>query len=202
MVKHSKEFIEKHERMLQQREMDKIERLAKKEQKKKETYKRKLMNKQYKYKLMKLDDESYTLYLDKQKEYREKYKAEKEKAINERFSSCKKIKLINKSKFYYINESGNLYSSTGRLLCNRKDKNGYIQISNGQMLHRVVWEAFNGEIPEGMEIDHVNAIRDDNRLENLRLVTHKENCNNLISVENYRKHNKKVDRSYLKKKKV
>ena len=41
--------------------------------------------------------------------------------------------------------------------------------------HRVLWEAFNGPIPEGMQIDHINGERDDNRLDNLRLVTRAEN---------------------------
>lgn len=33
-------------------------------------------------------------------------------------------------------------------------------------------------IPEGMEIDHINGVRDDNRIDNLRLVTKKENLKN------------------------
>lgn len=36
-----------------------------------------------------------------------------------------------------------------------------------------------GKIPEGMEIDHINHITDDNRIENLRLVTRKDNCKNV-----------------------
>lgn len=201
MIKHSKEFIEKHNRMLQQKEKEKMNALQKKEEKKKESYERKLRKQRNKYKFMKCDDESYALYLNKQKEYREKYKAEKEKTIDERLKHCKKIKIKDRKKFYYIDESGNLFNSTGRLL-HKKNKNGYVQLPNGQLLHRVIWEVFKGEIPQGMEIDHINTIRDDNRLENLRLVTHKENCNNPISVENYRKHNKEVSREYLKKKKM
>jgi len=42
-------------------------------------------------------------------------------------------------------------------------------------LHRAVWEAFRGTIPEGMEIDHINGEKPDNRLENLRLACHKTN---------------------------
>ena len=36
-----------------------------------------------------------------------------------------------------------------------------------------------------MEIDHINGISTDNRLENLRCVTHSENMNNPISVEKH-----------------
>lgn len=41
--------------------------------------------------------------------------------------------------------------------------------------HRLIWIYYNGDIPDGMQIDHINRIRDDNRIENLRLVTPQEN---------------------------
>ena len=44
--------------------------------------------------------------------------------------------------------------------------------------HRVVWEEHNGPIPEGMQIDHINGDKQDNRIENLRLATNQQNsCN-------------------------
>ena len=36
----------------------------------------------------------------------------------------------------------------------------------------------NGDIPDGMEIDHINRDRYDNRIENLRLVTKSQNSLN------------------------
>ena len=41
--------------------------------------------------------------------------------------------------------------------------------------HRLVWVYFNGSIPGGWQINHKNGRRDDNRLDNLELVTPAEN---------------------------
>ena len=59
-----------------------------------------------------------------------------------------------------------------------KDKDGYILFSiKGKQWreHRYVWTQANGEIPKGMEIDHINGKRDDNRIENLQMLTKKQN---------------------------
>lgn len=46
------------------------------------------------------------------------------------------------------------------------------------LLHRAIWVYHNGEIPEGMEIDHISQDRRDNRIENLRLCNrHQNTCN-------------------------
>lgn len=67
-------------------------------------------------------------------------------------------------------EAGSLDKSSG-YVCIRLDGKLY-------QAHRIIWEMFNGPIPEGMQIDHINHIRCDNRLINLRLVTQKENRKN------------------------
>jgi len=85
---------------------------------------------------------------------------------------------------YRINKEGKLEQ------CKISYTNGYLQTGsklNGVvLLHRLIWETFNGEIPENMCIDHINTIRDDNRLENLRVVTRQENMNNPITIEHLR----------------
>jgi hypothetical protein len=60
--------------------------------------------------------------------------------------------------------------------------NGYLVIAlsaggekKRKYLHRAAWEAFRGPIPKGLEINHRNGVRTDNRLENLELVTRADN---------------------------
>lgn len=64
------------------------------------------------------------------------------------------------------------------------DHYGYYQvdlckqsIKKTYLVHRLVWEAFNGQIPENMQVNHINEIKSDNRLLNLNLMTAKENSN-------------------------
>lgn len=82
------------------------------------------------------------------------------------------------------------YHRSGRCQVLKLERNnkGYLIISlskNGKikrfMVHRLVYEAFVGPIPERYELDHINTVRDDARLENLRCVTPKENCNNKLT---------------------
>lgn len=54
-------------------------------------------------------------------------------------------------------------------------------------IHRIVFEAFVGEIPEGMQINHINEDKSDNRLINLNLMTAKENTNWGTRTERARK---------------
>lgn len=63
----------------------------------------------------------------------------------------------------------------------RIDAFGYVVVKFKQKAyrgHRIVWEMFNGEIPKGMQIDHINQNRSDNRIENLRIVTNQQNSKN------------------------
>lgn len=73
-----------------------------------------------------------------------------------------------------------------------RDRDGYFHIglsttgSHEQRrlfkVHRLVWEAFCGPIPPGLQINHKNGVRDDNRLENLELMTCGENIRHSIAV--------------------
>lgn len=57
---------------------------------------------------------------------------------------------------------------------------GYICIEVNNIkyqAHRLAWYLYYGKWPKG-QIDHINGIRDDNRVENLRDVTVSQNCFN------------------------
>ena len=66
------------------------------------------------------------------------------------------------------------------------DSLGYKQVRVGNCknasVHRIVLEIFSGiEIPDEMEIDHLNTNRGDNRLENLAVVTKVQNAANPLT---------------------
>jgi len=57
---------------------------------------------------------------------------------------------------------------------------GYVCIKldyRGYLAHRIIWLWVYGEFPDG-EIDHINHNREDNRLENLRVVSTQGNAKN------------------------
>ena len=47
----------------------------------------------------------------------------------------------------------------------------YGGIQKRYQVHRFVWECYNGIIPDGKVINHINNDKEDNRLCNLQLMT-------------------------------
>ena len=92
---------------------------------------------------------------------------------------------------YQVSNMGRAYNIRKKCFCRQKiTPKGYVCISTSkdgkskyQRLHRLIYMAFVGEIDTGKEIDHINTIKIDNRLDNLRIVTHKENMNNPLTIK-------------------
>ena len=91
---------------------------------------------------------------------------------------------------YYISNKGRCWNIKNKRFVGSKQKNGYIRASlynessqHAFLIHRLVLQYFGPPQPEGMnEVDHINHIRDDNRIENLRYVNTSENHKNRTST--------------------
>ena len=78
------------------------------------------------------------------------------------------------------------YNKTGevKVMKAKKDKNGYLLVNlwkdgktKTHKVHRLVWEAFRGAIPEGLVINHLDEVKTNNCLSNLEVCTQRENIN-------------------------
>tara|TARA_R100000951_G_scaffold90032_1_gene78150 strand:- start:4650 stop:5132 length:483 start_codon:yes stop_codon:yes gene_type:complete len=81
--------------------------------------------------------------------------------------------------FDYNHETGDLVRKSNGNLIN-VNSNGYRVVWISGVLykaHRICWKLYHGGCPSD-QIDHINGDRGDNRIENLRVVTHQENCKN------------------------
>lgn len=96
--------------------------------------------------------------------------------------------------FFYDKENGKIFYTKNRFKsCNKKPGTeagfilrGYrrIEIKNKSYpIHRLIWLIEKGEFPK-KEIDHINGIKDDNRIENLRDVDRRTNVGNMVFHRN------------------
>ena len=94
---------------------------------------------------------------------------------------------------YYASENGDIYSEYSKKYIkgiSRKINNkeyAYIDVFNDKThkqqhtnVHKIVWTAWNGEIPDGYQINHKNDNGLDNRLDNLYIGNQKENIQDCI----------------------
>jgi len=96
--------------------------------------------------------------------------------------------IVGYESLYKIYRDGTIVSLFGaaeRILKSRIDSGGYFRIELNKhgkrkvfLLHRLLYTSFIGDIPECMEIDHINRDKLNNDLSNLRLVTRTENEQN------------------------
>lgn len=85
---------------------------------------------------------------------------------------------------YFAHKDGYITGKRGNILkpylCG-KDKAKYpcVDLSGfvkSAYIHILVWVAFNGEVPEGLEINHKDGNKLNSCLDNLEIITHSENC--------------------------
>lgn len=80
-----------------------------------------------------------------------------------------------------VNKKGQIINiQTGNIL-NGSKRNGYIRINiKGKYysVHKIIWETFNGFVPENMVIDYIDGNKENNELINLRLVSQSDNMFN------------------------
>lgn len=104
-----------------------------------------------------------------------------DKAIKERWLPCSEPEY----KHYLVSDRGRVMNSKTGWIVKPHAKNSYERYlkyelwSGGKRKifysHRLVWQAFCGDIPCGLEVDHVDNNAANNRLDNLQLLTHREN---------------------------
>lgn len=97
------------------------------------------------------------------------------------------LEKVELEKKYAVNPlTGEIFSKKSKKSMGHIHSTGYIKIAlkikgvfRTVTRSRVVWAMSNGALPKNMEIDHINSDKTDDRLCNLRLVTHSENQLNM-----------------------
>lgn len=89
----------------------------------------------------------------------------------------------------YDGSTGEFHTINGGGMKRPGEKIGYIEKKSGRIrisfwsvqyfAHRLAWIYEYGDIPDGLMIDHIDGDRQNNRIANLRLVTHSENMQNI-----------------------
>lgn len=110
-------------------------------------------------------------------------KSELLNTVRKRIDESKQIP--NYSDYLILPNEGLIYSLKNNKFIGTKDLEGYWKCSlysdNSERwntkLHRVVWTGVNGPIPQGLEVNHIDENKSNNSIDNLNLLTRKENAN-------------------------
>ena len=80
--------------------------------------------------------------------------------------------------------AGSVQFRKGKMMKPAMDRGGYLQVQlykEGKRkwfkVHRLVYSAFCGEIPNELQVNHIDEDKTNNKLENLNLMTPKQNSN-------------------------
>lgn len=98
---------------------------------------------------------------------------------------------------YEVSRTGGvrrIKSDGRRVEISPKETRGYMSVclwSGGKphwkMAHRLAWESHVGPIADGLEVNHINGVKSDNRLENLEIVTRSGNALHMFRVLGHKK---------------
>ncbi len=93
-------------------------------------------------------------------------------------------KLLNGETKKYISNFGNYkqtFKKGDRISTGSNNKDGYKYMvinKKTNYIHRLVLQYFGSQCPEGFECDHIDNIRSNNHIDNLRWVSKSDNCKN------------------------
>lgn len=91
---------------------------------------------------------------------------------------------------YYISTHGRVYSCLrNRILKQQTDKRGYKRVSlvvngkqKGFLVHRLLGFTFLNKLPKHTQVNHIDGVKDNNKLENLEWCTNQENMNHAVET--------------------
>lgn len=121
--------------------------------------------------------------------------------------------VIGYEKMYQVTNTGKVWSIKRKIFLKPcKDKNGYLYVQLRQKesdvgyksckLHRIVYEAFRGEIPTGWDIDHLDQNKENNNIKNLIALPHTEHLRrHKLGKPLTEEHKRKIREAKLNKKK-
>ena len=90
---------------------------------------------------------------------------------------------------YHVSNLGRVRNNAGLVLRTYTGKKGYLSVTlygpsvrRNRYVHRLVMVSFVGDVPAGLEINHEDGSKANNRLSNLSFVTPSENCRHAIRI--------------------
>lgn len=96
---------------------------------------------------------------------------------------------------YFATKDGKILNMEKKIELKLSPSGNYLRfnaaygINKKFLVHRVVWECFNGEIPDKMDIDHIDNNPKNNSLDNLQLLNHADNLKKRNIDYSYAKNN-------------
>ena len=93
---------------------------------------------------------------------------------------CRGYKLRTKKQLPFLSFNGDKFTLRN---------NGYYgkTYGNRELMHRVVWKHYKGELPDGWDVHHINHNKTDNRIENLEIYEKSEHARRFSTGNNQHK---------------